>query len=63
MYMKLQNYLYGYIRVALLFCKKLSHYLEAMGFIINPYNPCVENKIFNGIIHCGVARGLPEVIT
>ena len=40
--------LYGLLRSALLFYKKLSSDLENMGFEINPYDPCVANKMVNG---------------
>ncbi len=32
----------------LLFYKKLVGELRSMGFEINPYNPCVANKMVNG---------------
>ena len=47
LYVKLQNALCGYIREALLFYKKLAWDLKAMGFIINPYDLCVANKMVN----------------
>ena len=31
--------------VSLLFHQKLWKYLEAFGFILNPYDPCVANNI------------------
>jgi hypothetical protein len=33
---------------ALLIYQKLVSELRSMGFIINPYNPCVANKILDG---------------
>ena len=36
------------LRVALLFYRKLRADLEDMGFEVNPYDPCVANKIVNG---------------
>ena len=36
------------LRADLLFYKRLRSYLENMGFEINPYDPCVANKIVNG---------------
>ena len=33
---------------ALLFYKKLHGELENYGFEVNPYDPCVANKIING---------------
>ena len=48
LYVKLDKALYGMLRVALLFYKKLRRDLEEMGFVINPYDPCVANKMLNG---------------
>jgi hypothetical protein len=45
LYVKLQKALYGLMRASLLFYRKLSKELEAYGFTINPYNPCVANVI------------------
>ena len=36
------------LKSALLFYKKLRGDLESAGFKINPYNPCVANKMVNG---------------
>ena len=44
-YVRLNNALYGCLKTALLFYEKLVGYLEAYGFRINPYNPCVSNKM------------------
>ena len=38
----------GLLRSALLFYKKLRADLEKMGFEVNPYDPCVANKVING---------------
>ena len=48
LYVKLAKALYGLLKSALLFYKKLRGELEDMGFEVNPYNPCVANKIVNG---------------
>ena len=48
LYVKLQRALYGMLKSALLFYKKLRKDLESLGFKINPYDPCVANKIENG---------------
>jgi hypothetical protein len=40
--------LYGTLRAALLFWQKLSKTLQSWGFVINPYDWCVANKIING---------------
>jgi hypothetical protein len=41
---KMQKALYGLLRSALLFYKKLVADLESYGFVLNPYDPCVPNK-------------------
>ena len=48
LYVRLSKALYGILRAALLFYKRLRSNLENMGFKINPYNPCVANKMVNG---------------
>ena len=48
LYVKLLKALYGMLRSALLFYKKLASELVEMGFEINPYDPCVANKTING---------------
>ncbi len=48
LYLRLQKALYGMMKSALLFYQKLVSELRSMGFIINPYDPCVTNKIVNG---------------
>ena len=45
LYVRLQKELYGYIKSALLFYKKLVGDLEAYGFRINPYDLCMDNKM------------------
>jgi hypothetical protein len=47
-YMKLKNAMYGCLRSALLFYHKLVGDLESQGFGINPYDPCVANKMAAG---------------
>ena len=47
-YCKLNVSLYGTLKAALLFWKKLSGYLKEQGFTVNPYDWCVANKIVNG---------------
>jgi hypothetical protein len=47
LYVKLQKALYGCLRSALLFYLKLVEDLESGWFEINPYDPCVANKIVN----------------
>ena len=45
---KTHKTLYGLLRSALIFCKKLVEDLEQYGIVLNPYNPCVENKMVGG---------------
>ncbi len=47
LYLRLQKALYGMMKSALLFYRKLVSELQEMGFEINPYNPCVANKTVN----------------
>ncbi len=67
--MKMQKALYGLLRSALLFYKKLVADLESDGFVLNPYDPCVANKVVGGkqmticwhvddlkVSHCGPAQ-------
>jgi len=44
----MQKALYGILRSALLFYKKLVADLESDGFVLNPYDSCVVNKVVNG---------------
>ena len=48
MYVRLSKALYGMLRAALLFYNILRSDLENMGFEVNPYDPCVANKMVNG---------------
>ena len=47
-YFQLLKALYGCLKSALLFYEKLVGDLEAYGFKINPYDPCVVNKNIGG---------------
>ena len=49
LYLCLQKALYGMMKSALLFYRKLVSELREMGFTINPYDPCVANKTVNGM--------------
>jgi hypothetical protein len=51
LYVQLLKALYGTLQAALLFYQKLKKDLESIGFDINPYNPCVANRIVNGKQH------------
>ena len=48
LYVRLQRALYGLLKSALLFYRKLCGDLKRMGFELNPYDPCVANKVVNG---------------
>ena len=48
LYVKLNKALYGLLRSALLFYKKLVSELEDMGFVLNPYDLCVANRMVDG---------------
>jgi hypothetical protein len=47
LYVKMQKAMYGLLRSALLFYRKLVVDLEDFGFKLNPYDPCVVNKNIN----------------
>jgi hypothetical protein len=51
LYVKVLKALYGMLQSSLLFYKKLKKDLEEIGFIINPYDPCVVNLWINGKQH------------
>ena len=48
LYVRLSKALYGLLQSALLFYCKLRSELEDYGFTVNPYDPCVANKMING---------------
>ena len=48
LYVRLQKALYGMMKSALLFYRKLISEMKGMGFEVNPYDPCVVNKMVNG---------------
>jgi hypothetical protein len=43
-----QNAMYGTMVASILYYRKFVKSLADVGFIINPYNPCVANKIIEG---------------
>ena len=47
-YCRVEVAIYGTLKAALLFWKKLSRSLKQHNFIINPYNWCFANKDING---------------
>ena len=48
LYVNMCKALYGMLRSALLFYRKLVKELEEYGFEINLYDPCVANNMVNG---------------
>jgi hypothetical protein len=48
LYVKMQKAPYGLLRSALLFYNKLVADLEGDGFVLNPYDSCVANKVVDG---------------
>ena len=49
LYVRLYKALYGLLQSALFFYRKLRTEVEDFGFAVNPYNPCVANKMVNGL--------------
>ena len=47
LYVRLLKALYGVLRSALLFYKKLRSDLENVGCVINSHDPCIANKMIN----------------
>ena len=48
LYVRILNALYGIMKAALLYYEKFVKDITAKGFVINPYDPCVANKMVNG---------------
>ena len=48
LYVKIHKALYGLMRSALLFYRRMVKELESYGFKLNPYDPCVANMDVNG---------------
>jgi hypothetical protein len=48
LYVRLLNALYGIMKAALLYYQRFVTDLKSIGFEINPYDPCVANKIVDG---------------
>ena len=48
LYVQLEKAVYGMMKSALLFYRKLVVDLKSLGYEINPYDPCVANKTING---------------
>jgi len=54
LYLHLLKALYGCVQSALLWYELFSNTLQKMSFTLNPYDPCIANKLINGK-HCTVA--------
>jgi hypothetical protein len=64
LYVKMQKAIYGLLRSALLFYKKLVANLERIGFKLNPYDPfCSEQRSERDSNDSVLARGRPESVT
>ena len=50
-YVQVLKALYGMLQASLMFYKKLRKDLEEIGFKVNPYDPCVANRIIGGKRH------------
>jgi hypothetical protein len=48
LYFRLLKALYGCVRSALLWYRLFSEHLQGMGFVLNPYDPCVANCNIDG---------------
>ena len=48
LYVEALNALYGIMKAALLFYIKFVENIKSIGFQLNPYDPCVANKIVDG---------------
>ena len=51
LYVELLKALYGMLQSSLLYYKKFRKDIEAIGFVVNPYDPCVANRIVKGKQH------------
>ena len=48
LYVEVIKAIYGMLQSALLFYKKLRKDLESIGFKVNPYDPCIANRMVDG---------------
>ena len=68
--MECLNALYGTIVVGLLYHQKFTKSLKEQGYMMNPYNPCVWNKMINGkqlticfhVDDCKILHVSPKVV-
>ena len=71
LYLHVLQAIYGCIESALLWYELFGKKLQSLGFIINPYDRCIANKMFNGkqcmvawyLDNIKVSHADPEVVT
>ena len=51
LYVKMLKALYGMLKASILYYKKFRTDIESIGYLVNPYDACVTNKIINGEQH------------
>jgi hypothetical protein len=51
LYVVMEKALYGMLQSSLLYYKKFRRDIESIGFKVNPYDPCVANRMVNGKQH------------
>ena len=51
LYVKMHKAIYGMLQSSLLYYKKFCKDIESIGFEVNPYDPCVANRIVNNKQH------------
>ena len=51
LYVLVEKAIYGMLQSSLLYYKKFRKDIEGIGFKVNPYDPCVANRIVNGKQH------------
>ena len=51
LYLVVERAIYGMLEAGLLWYRKLRGDLEELGFVFNPYDPCVANKMVRGNQH------------
>ena len=51
LYVRMLKALYGMLKASILYYKKFRADIESIGYIINPFDPCVANKTINGKQH------------
>ena len=51
LYVHIQRAIYGMLMSGLLFYRKFRASIKKIGYKVNPYDPCVANKMINGKQH------------